>query len=155
MAELLNRVRERAGSESGLSMSEVLVAALIIGIVAAIGTPGFVCQTSRADDAGTKAITRTAAAAMEAYANDNLGAYDGATGAILNSIEPSVPSSMEVTAYSNCSGPSGTCYVVNSPANARTGNRFKLTKKSDGKLESSCINEGIGGCPDGGKWSAE
>ena len=152
---MLKRARDRAKDESGFTLSELMVAAMIIGIMAAIAAPSFVCQEGKAADADTQAITRTAATAMEAYASDNLGAYDGATGAILHGIEPSVPSSMEVTVYSNCTGPSSACYVVNSPANPATGNRFKLTKRANGQLVSSCTTEGKVGCPAGGKWSAE
>lgn len=154
---MLKQVRKRAEDESGFSLSEALVVMMIIGILAGIAAPSFVCQKQKADDSSSKALTRAAASAMEAYANDNLGAYDGATASILNSIEPSVPSSMEVTAYASCSGGTGsdTCYMVKSPANPTSGNRFWLTKKADGKLESDCSTHSVGGCPSNGKWSAE
>jgi prepilin-type N-terminal cleavage/methylation domain-containing protein len=152
---MLKRVRERAKDESGFSLAEILAVCMIIGILAVAGAPNFVCQRQRADDSRSKAVARTAAAAMEAYANDNLGAYDGATASILHAIESSVPTNMEVTPYANCSGPDNTCYVVNTPPNPTSGNRFKLTKKLDGKLLSDCSSHSIGGCPSDGKWSAE
>jgi type II secretory pathway pseudopilin PulG len=138
-------------------MPELLTVMLIMGIMAAVLVPGFGChgQAGRADDQESKAIARSAAAAMEAYANDNLGAYDGATAAQLHAMDPTVPSNTSVTAYANCSGPNGTCYVVKSPANPQTADVFQLTKTSDGKLASSCTAAGTGGCPSNGKWNAE
>lgn len=153
---MLKQFRERGEDESGFSMPEVLTVMMIIGILAAVTGPGFVCQKQRAEDTSSKVVARTAASAMESYANDNLGAYDGATGSILNGINRDVPSSTVVTPYANCSGDGNTtCYVIESPPNPSTGNKFKLTKKIDGKLLSDCTSEGIGGCPTGGKWSAE
>jgi len=153
---MLERVHERVNDESGFSLPEVLVVIMIIGILAGITAPGFVCQKQRAADSSSKVEARTAASAMENYANDNLGAYDGATGSILNAISREVPSSTVVTPYANCSGDANTtCYVVESPPNPTTGNKFKLTKKIDGKLLSDCSSHGIGGCPSSGKWSAE
>ena len=153
---MIKRALDRAKDESGFSLQELIVVALIIGMLAAVGAPSFVCQKQRADDSSSKAITRAAAAAMEAYANDNLGAYDGATGAVLHGITPHVPSSMEVTGYANCSGDGGTtCYVVKSPPNPTSGNSFWLTKKANGELRSDCSSHQIGGCPSDGRWSAE
>jgi prepilin-type N-terminal cleavage/methylation domain-containing protein len=153
---MIKRALERGKDESGFSLQELIIVALILGMLAAVGLPSFVCQKQRAHDSASKAITRAAAAAMEAYANDNLGAYDGATATILHGIEPTVPSSMEVTPYANCSGDSGTtCYVVKSPPNPTSGNRFWLTKKTNGALLSDCSSHQIGGCPADGRWSSE
>jgi prepilin-type N-terminal cleavage/methylation domain-containing protein len=146
-------VRERAKSESGFSMPELLVVMMITGMLAAMFSPSFSCEKQRADDASSKVIARAAAAAMEAYAEDNLGAYDGATGTILHTISPTVPSATQVTAAAGC--PSGTCFVVKAPATASTGNVFQLTKTDDGKLLSDCTNHNSGACPADGKWSAE
>jgi prepilin-type N-terminal cleavage/methylation domain-containing protein len=154
---ILKRVRGKSADESGFSMPELLVVMLIMGIMAAVVTPGFGChgQAARATDQESKVIARSAASTMEAYANDNLGAYDGATGSTLHAMDSAVPSNTTVTAYANCSGPNGTCYVVKSPPNPQTSITYQLTKTSDGKLLSSCSSTGAGGCPSDGKWSAE
>lgn len=154
---MFKSLRERAASESGVSMPEALTVCMIIGILVGVGMPGFDCSDTRSSDAGTKAIARTAASAMEVYANDNLGAYDGATNTFLNQIDSNVPANMVVTAYANCSGGTGgdTCYVVRTPQNALSSNWFSLTKTKDGKLLSECSAHSLGGCPASGKWSAE
>jgi type IV pilus assembly protein PilA len=153
VTEIRQRLRDTAGDESGISLVEVLVVIMIIGMIAAIGVPSFACEKTRAEDASSKALARTAAAAMEAYAHDNLGAYDGANGTKLNQINSEIPSSVVVATQANCSP--DYCYRITTPANASTGNTFVLTKEGDGSLLSSCTTEGTGGCPTGGRWSAE
>jgi prepilin-type N-terminal cleavage/methylation domain-containing protein len=159
---MLKRFRERVKDESGFSMPEVLTVAMIIGILAGItvgpGANGCQGQGARSADIEAKSVARAAAATMEAYANDNLGAYDGATATVLNGFNSSVPTNMEVLGYANCTGGTGsdTCYSVRTPGSLTpTNNRFQLIKKVDGKLESRCTTEGQGGCPVGGTWSAE
>jgi type II secretory pathway pseudopilin PulG len=137
-------------------MPEVLVVIMMIGILAAVVAPGFNCQKGRAQDSLGKSQARTAASAMESYANDNLGAYDGATASVLHSINAQIPSNIGVNAFANCSGDGNTtCYWVESPADPITGNKFKLTKKTDGRLLSDCTTRSRGGCPSNGKWNAE
>ncbi|MGH2982374.1 MAG: type II secretion system protein [Solirubrobacterales bacterium] len=159
---MLRRVRDRAGDEAGFSLPEVLVVMMIMGILIAINVgPGFNgCngQPARSADLEARAVARSAAATMEAYANDNLGAYDGASPATLHAMNSNVPSNMEVFGYANCTGDPGgdTCFSVRTHSSITpTGNRFQLIKKVDGKLESHCTVEGAGACPVGGKWSAE
>ena len=155
---MLKSARGRAAEDSGFSMPEVLVVMMMIGILAAVAAPGFSCQGKRAEEDTQKAQVRAAASTMEAYANDNLGAYDGATTTILRSMNSQLPSGVVTNGYQGCSGPPDgqTCFSVRSPANAVTGNTFTLTKKADGRLLSSCTGAGTnGGCPSGGKWSAE
>jgi prepilin-type N-terminal cleavage/methylation domain-containing protein len=150
---MLKRARERASNESGISLVEVLVVIMIIGMIAAIGVPSFACEKTRAEDASSKAMARTAAAAMEAYAHDNLGAYDGANGTKLNAINSEIPSSMVVSTQANCSP--DYCYRITTPPNPSTNNTFVLTKEGDGSLLSTCTTQGTGGCPSGGVWAAE
>jgi len=149
---MLKRMCKRTEDESGFSLPEVLVVVMIIGALAGIAAPSFVCQKQKADDSRLKAQARAAASAMEVYANDNLGAYDGATGTILNSINSEVPINTVVVAGAGC--PSDTCYSVESPL-SQGGQKFKLTKKPDGRLLSDCTPKGDSGCPSNGKWSAE
>lgn len=163
----LRTLRTRAGDESGFTMPEVLTVAMIIGILSAITVgPSFNgCdgQGARSADLEAKSVARAAAAAMEAYANDNLGAYDGTSlPATLHAMNSDIPSSMEVFGYANCAGtpPGGgvtdACFSVRTPASLTpTNNRFQLIKRSSGKLESRCSAQGDGACPVGGKWSAE
>jgi prepilin-type N-terminal cleavage/methylation domain-containing protein len=163
---MLNRLRNKVRDESGFSMPEVLVVAMIVGILIAInvGPGGGGCsgQGARSADTEAKAVARAAAATMEAYANNNLGAYEGATASTLHAMNPSLPTNVEVLAYAGCTGtPPGTtgsdaCFSVRTAGSLTpTNNRFQLIKRADGKLESLCTEAGKGGCPTGGKWSAE
>ncbi len=151
---MLKRLRERATSEFGFSLIELLVVMLILGMLLTIAIPSFIGQKNRASDATSKVEARTAATAMEAYAADNLGAYDGATGAILHTIEPTVPASTTVTPVANCAF-LGICYVVTTPANSSTNNTYTLIKIVDGRLLSDCSQHGTGGCPSDGKWTGQ
>lgn len=150
---MLKKAFKRAGDDAGFSMPEVLVVVMIIGALAGIAAPSFVCQKQKADDSRLKAQVRAMASAMEVYANDNLGAYDGATVTILRTINSEVPTdaAVEVTGP-NC--PSEVCYKVTS-AQSQGGQKFWLTKKPDGRLLSDCSPRADSGCPSGGKWSAE
>ncbi len=149
---MLKKAFKRTGDETGFTMPEVLVVAMIIGTLAAVGAPSFVCQKQKADDSRLKAQVRAAASTMEAYANDNLGAYDGATGTILNSINSEVPANIVVVAGAGC--PSDVCYSVKTQP-SQGGQRFELIKKPDGRLISDCTPRGDSGCPSSGTWSAE
>jgi hypothetical protein len=154
--------RQRAACESGVSMPEVLTVCMIIGILVGISAgPSFTsCNGTggRTADVTPKAVARAAASAMEVYANENLGAYDGANPTILKTIDPNLPSNMEVFGYAGCTGNPGgdTCFSVRTPSGlTETTNRFQLLKKRDGKLVSDCNDRGRAGCPTTGKWSAE
>ena len=156
----MTRLRERIGNESGLSLVELLVVMLILGILAGIAVPNFINQRAKANDGTAKAITRAAAVAIEAYGQDNLGAYDNATGTILNSYDPSIPANTAVTGVSGCSFLT-ICWVVTSnPAATPTGTTFSLIKLKDGTINADCDTDpntsgsqhGSGGCPSDGNW---
>jgi type IV pilus assembly protein PilA len=152
-------LRERAVSEVGFTMAEVLVVILITGLLAAFAIPSFLGQRSRSSDNSSKVQARAAAAAMESYAQDNLGSYEGATGSILNSYDSSVPATTVVTTTGNCDGYT-VCYIVKTPPNPATGTSFQILRWKDGTFVSDCDTDasttgnqhGKGGCPDDGDW---
>ena len=138
-----------ANSEAGFTLVEVLVVMLIMGIIAGIALPGFLNQRDKADDGSSKAAARSAQAAIEDYANSNLGSYTGATGTILNSYSSSVP------ALTDVSFPSGYVWSITTPPNANTGNTFTLKKTPGGAIVSDCSVKGKAGCPSNGHWASD
>jgi hypothetical protein len=164
--QMLKSLRERTADESGVSLPEVLAVCMILGILVAInvGPSAAGCngQGARSADVEAKAVARAAATTVEAYANDNLGAYDGVNSTILHAMNPNLPTNIEVFGYAGCTGtpPGGTgsdaCFSVRTPTSLTpTTNRFQLIKRADGRLESRCTELGRGGCPSSGTWSAE
>jgi prepilin-type N-terminal cleavage/methylation domain-containing protein len=156
-------LRERAASEAGFTMAEVLVVILITGLLATFALPSFLGQQSRSNDNSSKVIARSAAAAMESYAQDNLGAYDGATGSILHSqYDIEVPSSTTVLPL-GCTTGFHICYLITTPANPATGTTFTLMRLEAGTYLSDCDvdpstsgnQHGKGGCPSDGKWDID
>jgi prepilin-type N-terminal cleavage/methylation domain-containing protein len=163
---MLTRLRHRAGEESGWSMVELLVAMMILGIITAIAVPSFANQREGGDDASTKAIARATGAAMEAYAQDNLGAYDGVDDTRIGEIDSSIPvNQIDVTGVANC-GFLNICWVVDAfPPPGVNGTKFELIKLKDGSYLANCDTDstqsgwqhgssgnGEGGCPSDGDW---
>jgi prepilin-type N-terminal cleavage/methylation domain-containing protein len=157
---VLTRLRKRAAGEGGFSLIELMVVVMIIGILAGITVPGFIGEKSRGADSSSRTEVKAAAAAMEAYAQDNLGAYDGATNTILHNIDPAIPIGESVTGVANC-GFLNICFVVNSVPNDKTGHTFQIIRLKDGSYLYDCdidqqaanAQHGEGGCPSDGEWN--
>jgi prepilin-type N-terminal cleavage/methylation domain-containing protein len=134
--------------EAGFTLIELLVVMLILGILAAIAIPSFFNQRDKGTDAQAKAAARTAQTAIETYATDNGGSYDGATAARLKEIEPSLNDAQlldPVTAAKT--------YTVTVQSEV-AGQQFMISRTAAGILDSDCDVNGTAGCPTNGKWAA-
>lgn len=152
---MLKRLRERAGSESGFTLVELLVVMLILGILAAIAIPSFFNQRNKATDAQAKAAARTAETAMETYATGNNGVYTGATNTALANIEPTLQTTgnnaITVSGNGGTGVPAATAYRVTSTAS--TGDTFSINRNG-GTITFVCTPTGTNGCPTSGDWSS-
>jgi type IV pilus assembly protein PilA len=153
---MLLKLRERMAGEKGFTLIELLVVMLIIGILAAIAIPTFFNQKEKAKDADTKSMAHTAQTAIETYATDHGGSYQGATDAILAGIEETLdPANVDV------SGASATGYTVSAMTPGTTGPHTFNIIRSGGGFQYTCTPEGQGGCPDAvgsatvGDWSGD
>jgi type IV pilus assembly protein PilA len=139
--------RLNGDSESGFTLIELLVVMLILGILAAIALPAFFNQKDKAGDAKAKEYAHTAQVAMETFATDNDGSYEGATPAKLIAIEPTLSSAT----FSNEKeakfdpAPTETEYTI-----TLEGSNVDQTFTVDndgGTLTFPCTEAGTGGCP--------
>lgn len=95
-------------------------------------------------DALAKEQIHAAQVAIETYATDHEGSYEGATPAKLRAIEPTLPSSLEVRE-------AGLEYFSLSVA-SKGSNWFEVDREVLGELAYKCGEPGKAGCPVGGEW---
>ena len=153
---LLQSLRERVGArltgerESGFTLVELLVVMLILGLLAAIAIPSFFNQRDKAKDAEAKSAARTAQTAIETYATDHNGSYDGATASKLIALE----STLNDVAGRLAVTESDTGYVV-TVTSTNAGHTFSISRLADGTTSQTCTpntTDGDDGCPGGGNW---
>ena len=85
-------IRTPSSGRGAFSTHEVVVVAIMIGILTAIAVPSYLSVRERSDNAGARAHVRQAVSALEDYRAEH-GTYAGATAAVLkatydSSLEP-------------------------------------------------------------------
>lgn len=91
-----------AGNRSGFTLIEVLIAAVLIGTLAAVAIPRYTGSKDRAYVAAMKADLHIAAVYEEQYATENHGQYfagSARSGAPLNGFSPSKDITVTFTAF--------------------------------------------------------
>jgi type IV pilus assembly protein PilA len=148
---MIQKLRERSGSESGFTLVELLVVMLILGLLAAIAIPAFFNQRDKAKDADAKESVRTAQTAIETYSTDNDGSYLNADEDALIAIEPTLADAPGGTlAVSNLADNTFTVAVT-----SNTGTEFSITRNSNGTTDLLCDAPEVAGCPTGGDWGSD
>jgi prepilin-type N-terminal cleavage/methylation domain-containing protein len=130
--------------EDGLTLIELLVIVVIIGVLAAIAIPGFLNQTSKASDARAKSAVSIAQQAIEAYWIQN-DTYN-ATQADLISFEGSLSDAPNFTV-------SGTLRTFRISVDSNRGATFAIEKTGALQTLHTCTPAGLGGCEADGTWN--
>ena len=133
--------------ERGVTLVELLVVLIIIGLLAAIVIAAFANQQDKAHDADAKTHARSAQTAMESFYVD-MKTYAGVTRADLEEQQTSLKDASNlaiVTATSNE-------YEIEIASDSTNPVTFRVHRLPTGTIERSCSPASTGGCQPGGTW---
>jgi type IV pilus assembly protein PilA len=133
--------------ERGVTLVELLVVLIIIGLLAAIVIAAFANQQDKAHDADAKSHARSAQTAMESFYVD-MKSYAGVTRADLEEQQTSLKDASNlaiVTATSNE-------YEIEVASDSTNPVTFRVHRLPTGTIERTCSPASTGGCQPGGIW---
>jgi prepilin-type N-terminal cleavage/methylation domain-containing protein len=131
---LTQRIRIAAGDQRGFTLTEVLVACLILGLLATMAIPAFLKRRNDAGDAAAKGLVNTAQQTAASYGTVN--GYAGMNPAALNAIESSINTAVNGKAVLVNANPTGNGYLLTVVSS--TADTFNLTY-ANGSVTRSCL----------------
>jgi prepilin-type N-terminal cleavage/methylation domain-containing protein len=144
----IRSVRARLSTEErAVTLVELLVVLIIIGLLAAIVIAAFANQQDKAHDADAKTHARSAQTAMESFYVDTK-TYAGVTRAELEEQQTSLKDASNlaiVTATSNE-------YEIEIASDSTNPVTFRVHRLPTGTIERTCSPASTGGCQPGGVW---
>ena len=138
-------------SESGLSLVEVLVIAVVIGGLAAVAVPTFSHQGDKGSDAEAKSAAATAAQAIEGCGAEHGDSYQSCSKEVLMALQPSLQDVGDRLVVE----PGVRSYEIGVTSRRDPGVSFRVSKAADGTTTRTCTTNGErGGClvPTTGTW---
>ena len=133
--------------ERGLSLIELLVVLIIIGILAAIVIAAFANQQNKAHDADAKVHARSALTAMESYFLEHKS-YAGATPTELEQEQTSLKGANNLTVTIATANE----FEVKTSSTSTEPVDFKVHRMPTGTIQRTCTPANTGGCKAGGTW---